>query len=234
MPKKRKKQKKRSRLHREDVARVALELIDQEGSRALSMRRVAAKLEVDPMALYRVVPDRDGLTRDIVELMLREVDTESRPGEPLRETAHRLAASEREMALRHPQAYSLVAMAPTNEDPALSHAHRVKRLMADGGLSEAEFLDLWVIFDAWTTGFLLLETSVTVRETLDVAKKPLEGPQHEWAAKMTGTISERAFFRGLDDICSRLPEAIDDNESAVSHEATGSPPQAAASSEGGA
>jgi len=41
-----------------DGARAAVELVDEGGLGADHARR-AARLEVDPMALYRIVPDRD-------------------------------------------------------------------------------------------------------------------------------------------------------------------------------
>ena len=75
---KRAKRQKRERLSRETIAQTALELIDREGLDALSMRRVAAELAVDPMALYRSVRDRDDLIDAIVALLLHEMDGDGR------------------------------------------------------------------------------------------------------------------------------------------------------------
>jgi len=56
-------------LTRERIVRAAIELADAEGFAALSMRRVALRLGVGTMALYRHVPSRD----ELVALMVEEV-----------------------------------------------------------------------------------------------------------------------------------------------------------------
>ncbi|MFC6019327.1 TetR/AcrR family transcriptional regulator C-terminal domain-containing protein [Plantactinospora solaniradicis] len=65
-------------LTRERVVRTAIEVADAEGFAALSMRRVAVRLGVGTMALYRHVPSRD----ELVALMVEEVLAEN----PLPET----------------------------------------------------------------------------------------------------------------------------------------------------
>ena len=204
-----KKKKKGKRLTREAVATAALELVDQEGLHSLSMRRVAARLDVDPMALYRTVPDRNGMIGDVARLLLDEIDTTEQAGESWHQTMRRVATSERVMALRHPQAYPLVAMAPTHEDPGLSHAYRVMRLVTKSGLSEEAFFDMWIVADAWTTGFLLLETNVLVHEALRAAAGAPDQPDSDWADKMASTVSEDAFWHGLDLIYSGLAMAFE-------------------------
>jgi AcrR family transcriptional regulator len=183
-----------------------LELIDELGPEALTMRGVAARLKVDPMALYRVVADRDGLISDVVELLMDEVDETERPGETWEQTMRRLAASEREMALRHPRAYVLVTAAPTFEGPGLWNAHRVMQLVTKGGLSEDEFFDMWNVIDTWVTGFLLLETELRVRRaTSDLEQNDLDA---SWAKKIAATISERTFWRSFDRVCAGVKAAL--------------------------
>ena len=190
----------------------ALELIDEVGPEAMTMKGVAARLKVDPMALYRVVADRDGLISDVVELLMDEVDETERPGETWEQTMRRLAASEREMALRHPRAYVLVTTAPTYEGPGLWNAHRVMRLVTKGGLSEEEFFDMWNVIDTWITGFLLLETELHVRRAIaDLEQSDLDAA---WANKMAATASERTFWRGLDCVCAGVKAAMASNDGA--------------------
>lgn len=200
------------RLTKEAVAQAAVELIDESGLAPLTMRAVAARLKVDPMALYRVVADRDGLISNVIQLLLDEVDETERPGETWEQTMRRLAASERQMALRHPQAYVLVTTAPTFEGPALWNAHRVMRLVTKGGLSEEEFFDMWTVIDTWVTGFLLLETELQVRRaSADFEQNDLDA---SWANKMAATVSERSFWRGLDRVCAGVKAAMVSNDGA--------------------
>jgi AcrR family transcriptional regulator len=54
--------------------RAALQLVDEKGLAALTMRALATELEVSPMALYNHVRDKDELVDLMVDLMLGEVD----------------------------------------------------------------------------------------------------------------------------------------------------------------
>jgi AcrR family transcriptional regulator len=53
----------------DDVVDAAIELADQEGIRAVTMRRLASMLDVAPMALYRYVPSK----AELLDLMLDRV-----------------------------------------------------------------------------------------------------------------------------------------------------------------
>ena len=197
-PPKRAKRQKRERLSRETIAQTALELIDREGLDALSMRRVAAELQVDPMALYRSVRDRDDLINGIVTLLLDEMDTTEQPGETWIETMRRMALSEREMALRHPRAFPLVAVTPTSEGPALAHARRTMRVVVKSGLPEHLFSDVWLVDDAFTTGFLLIETTTICREMDSGSQSRPSDNDAQLAGMMAATLTGDAFARGLD------------------------------------
>jgi AcrR family transcriptional regulator len=195
---KRAKRQKRERLSRETIAQTALELIDREGLDALSMRRVAAELNVDPMALYRSVRDRDDLISDIVARLLDEMDTTEQPGETWIQTMTRMALSEREMALRHPRAFPLVAVTPTAEGPALAHARRTMRVVVKSGLPEHLFSDVWLVDDAFTTGFLLIETTTICREMDSGSQPRIDDSDDELPGIMAATLTGEAFARGLD------------------------------------
>jgi hypothetical protein len=110
----------------------------------------------------------------------------------------RVMSSEREMALRHPQAYTLVATAPTYEGPGLWNAHRLMRLVTRSGLSEDEFFDMWIVVDSWLTGFLLLETDLHLRRT----SAGIEQSEPD------------AFWRGLDRICAGVNAAMANEQDA--------------------
>jgi AcrR family transcriptional regulator len=197
-------------LGRPEIARAALDLIDREGLDALSMRRVAAELHVDPMRLYRSVPNRDGMIRDVVALLLDEMDSTERPGETWDQTMRRISISERDMALRHPHAFPLVALAPRDEEPVLGHANVVMELLAKSGLPRERFFDLWLVDAAFSNGFLLLATATLTRpQEPEPARPDATGLREaELAAKMAATLSEEAFARGLDLIYAGLKDTF--------------------------
>ncbi|MFC5749885.1 TetR/AcrR family transcriptional regulator [Actinomadura rugatobispora] len=64
--------KGRPTLTRERIARAALAILGDTGPSDLTMRAVAARMEVSPRALYNYVTDRRDLLREIVEVCLRD------------------------------------------------------------------------------------------------------------------------------------------------------------------
>jgi len=63
----------RGSLSRELVLTHAVDYIDRHGLRALTMRRLAAELGVEAMALYRYVPSREQLLDAVVETVVDEL-----------------------------------------------------------------------------------------------------------------------------------------------------------------
>lgn len=187
-------------LSRETIARTGLALIDRDGQRALSLRNIANELHVGPSTLYGHVRSREELECDIVALLLAEVDTSERPGERWGDGLRRVADSLRQMALRHPRAFLLVALAPVDEPPVLDYAHALSGLsVAD--MNNEEFLDSWQVVDAFLTGFLLMEAAAISR-----ASQPSERPAgiaarpDSFQRGMATVHSEAAFAAALEVI----------------------------------
>ena len=61
-------------LTRDAIVQRALEIGDQEGLEAVSLRRVASDLGVTPMALYRHVRDKNDLYSAMLEAVMADVD----------------------------------------------------------------------------------------------------------------------------------------------------------------
>jgi AcrR family transcriptional regulator len=85
------------------IARAAIDLADAEGLPALSMARVAERLGVTTMALYRYVSSKD----DLLALMLDTALAESSPAEPVpgegwRPALERWCAEQLALAAAHP------------------------------------------------------------------------------------------------------------------------------------
>src|ERR671928_1283374 len=60
-------------LTRELILGEALRLVDEHGMEALSMRRLAAELGVDPMAIYHHLPGKDAVVSGLVETVFAEM-----------------------------------------------------------------------------------------------------------------------------------------------------------------
>jgi TetR/AcrR family tetracycline transcriptional repressor len=66
---------------RDDVARAALRILDEHGLPDLTMRRLAAVLEVQPSALYWHFPDKQGLLAEVADRIVAE-SASHRPRRP--------------------------------------------------------------------------------------------------------------------------------------------------------
>ncbi|MEV6829985.1 TetR/AcrR family transcriptional regulator C-terminal domain-containing protein [Amycolatopsis sp. NPDC051102] len=94
-------------LSRELILREALALVDDEGLDAVSMRKLARRLGVDPMSLYNHVDGKDALLDGIAEVLLAAIPAPP-PDADLRETMSALAHGFRAAMLGHSRAAPLV------------------------------------------------------------------------------------------------------------------------------
>ncbi len=102
------------RLTRGHIARQGLRLIDDEGLEALTMRRLADRMEVGAMSLYNHVPNKAALHADVVDAVLTEVDVPPPAEGDWRDAVYAILASARRAILRHPAAVPLlIARQPT-------------------------------------------------------------------------------------------------------------------------
>src|SRR3954471_1827774 len=117
-------------INREAVLDATLALAEERGLDAVSMREVARRLGVTPMALYRHVGDKQGLLDGLVERLLDELPTPD-PALPAEERLLVLSRALRETARRHPDAFLMLlrrpAAAPGPMGTAGRGLHRLAR-----------------------------------------------------------------------------------------------------------
>jgi AcrR family transcriptional regulator len=199
-------------LSRESIARAGLEIVDRRGLDALSLRAVAEALGVGTMTLYAHTPDRQALDRDIVGLLLDEVDVHEIVGESWDDSLRRVARSLREMTLRHPRAFTLVADAPVFESPVLEYAARIRALHARQAIGRQQFVAMWSVCDAFLTGFMVMLAQAAIRA--EGAAPGAAGDSHaaargaeedrELATALSDVLSEEAFARDLEVVLAGL------------------------------
>jgi AcrR family transcriptional regulator len=101
-------------LTHQQIAAAAVEIADAEGLNAVSMRRLAERLGVATMGLYRYVTGKD----EIYELMLDAVIAEiALPDGDWREVAGAYARQFRALGLRHPWIIQAFARVPASLSP---------------------------------------------------------------------------------------------------------------------
>src|SRR3984885_11482490 len=99
------------KITRDAVLAAALEIIDRDGTGALSMRRLARVLDRDPMILYRHTPGKGALLDGVAETVLAQLQVDSADPDwtgQLREVARRFRA----LALAHPHVGPLAGPRP--------------------------------------------------------------------------------------------------------------------------
>jgi AcrR family transcriptional regulator len=93
------------------VLATALEIIDRDGVRGLSMRRLGHALGRDPMTLYRHAPNKAALLDGVAETVLEQLEVDST--DPDWAAQLRTVAREfRRLALAHPQVVPLLVTRP--------------------------------------------------------------------------------------------------------------------------
>jgi AcrR family transcriptional regulator len=123
------------RLSRARIVVVAIESLDAEGHEGLSMRGVAARLDVTAGSLYWYVAGKD----ELLELTLDEVMGEVRADldEPdWRLAVSGMARSHREMLRRHPWVLALLGTQPNMGPNALGLAEAGLGILARAGFAE--------------------------------------------------------------------------------------------------
>ena len=150
------------RLTRELVQSAALELVDDEGLDALTMRRLGQVLERDPMSLYRYAENRAALLDGVSELVLNELAIF--PADPdwkaqLRRIAHDL----RLLALRHPNVIPLLVTRPLSTPLGMRPLGTVRpleqilALLIDAGFAPTDALHVYRAYYGFLYGHILNE-----------------------------------------------------------------------------
>jgi TetR/AcrR family tetracycline transcriptional repressor len=157
------------------IVTVTLELMDEQGIGAATMRAVSSRLGVRSMSLYRYVQDRDELFDGVVERIVGELaddpEVQLNPVDGWRPYLAGMAHGVRRYARAHPHAFPLVATRPPAApwvNPPLRSLRWVEAMLtglAREGFSDEQVLFTYRTFNSFLLGYLLLETSaMTLRD----------------------------------------------------------------------
>lgn len=89
-------------LTRRSILAAALTLVDEQGIEALSMRRLATRLGVDPMSIYHHVPNKAALVSGLVTMVFTEMPRPAEAGQSWPDRVRAWARNYRDLALAHP------------------------------------------------------------------------------------------------------------------------------------
>lgn len=89
-------------LTRERILTIALRLVDEHGIDALSMRRLASELGVDPMAIYHHLPGKRAVLIGVIELVFGELQVPPVEGDTWQNQVRAFARAYRDLVRAHP------------------------------------------------------------------------------------------------------------------------------------
>jgi AcrR family transcriptional regulator len=145
-------------LTRDQILDAALEIADADGLPAVSMRSVAQRLDVTPMALYRHVGDKDALLDGLVERLLLEVG-HAPDGLHGTQYLHARAAAIRAAARRHPAAFGLLLARRAVTPVAVRARDAVLAALAEAGVPADDTPRLERVLSSFVLGFAASEAS---------------------------------------------------------------------------
>jgi AcrR family transcriptional regulator len=146
----------RPKLTRADILDATLDLADNSGLAAVTMRAVADRLGVTPMALYRHVGDKQGLLDGLVERLLAEQPVPD-AGLHWRDRLHQHGAALRSTARRHPEVFGLLLARRAVTPAARRTRDSVYQALRDAGISEAEVPRVERVLSTFVLGFAASE-----------------------------------------------------------------------------
>lgn len=216
---------RRSTLTRERVLQAAVDLADDAGLEAVSMRRLGQELGVEAMSLYNHVASKDDLLDGMVEIVFGEIEAPT-PGGEWKAELRKRAVSAREALNRHPWAIGEMEGRGAHGPNNLRLREAVLGCLRTAGFSVEMTVHASSVQDAYIYGFALQQRDMSPETPEDFAAvaqqqmrdyaAALEGHPHlievvgGYVAE-SGYDYEAEFLFGLDVILDRLEQLLDED-----------------------
>jgi len=194
----------RPALTRTDIVQTALRVRLEHDARELSMRRLAAALDVTPMALYRHFAGKDEILVDMADALLGTLelppaDTEWQP------YLRALALQMRALLRAEPFVVHVFARRPMVTAASQRRLASAIDVLVRAGFTEDGAATAYATVHIYNLGFCMLEQARRASGSLD-APPDTTTPE---AAHISGFVSESQFLAGLDAIVAGItPDAV--------------------------
>lgn len=149
---------KRTGLTEDSIAQSALAMVDEEGVEGLSMRKLAATLDVSVMTLYSYFTDRAALLDAVTQLVYSEIELPTR-GAGARAELRELMHAVRRVLHAHPRALVLVTQYPPRTVEALAFVDAGYRAVLDAGVSPLDAARCYRALAAYSIGTATIEST---------------------------------------------------------------------------
>lgn len=165
-------------LSRDKIVAVGLEMVNQGGADALTMRGLAQALGVTPMAIYNHFDDKGDLLRAIADQAISGVDFDGGHAEWQPQLRHCFTAL-RDTCLRNPALPRLLEIDGVAPASALAPMQVAVAALGRAGLSEIDSVRTFFLL----VGFTLSQVSYQLRgpiPDLESARRPESALPAEW------------------------------------------------------
>lgn len=205
----------RAPLNRDRVLAAAVEIADEQGVGAVTMRAVASKLGVEAMSLYNHVANKDDILGGMVDVVVEEIDLPA-DVDDWREAMRRRAVSAHRVFGRHPWVPVLLDSRGSSGPAGLRYFDWVLGTLMRAGFSMVDAARVFSVLDSYIYGFGIQEFNFSADSDLSpeeraemlLAYVPAEEYPflHRMAtqAMQTGYDAEADFQFGLEVILDGL------------------------------
>ena len=165
---------------RRQILDAALAIADEDGLDAVSMRSVAARVGVSPMALYPYVGSKAALLDGLVGRLLSELAADQAPAD-WREGLRVLANAMRALARRHPTAFMLLLSRPSVTPEAAAAVDAVYQGLLIAGVPPMHVPRVERMVSTFVLGFAASEVNgrFAVDDPQLRARRGVELPAHQ-------------------------------------------------------
>jgi AcrR family transcriptional regulator len=190
---------RRRPLSRDKVVAVAVALADRGGIESVSMRALARKSRVVPMALYKHVANKEDLLDGMIDVVFGEVDFPINRAD-WRTAMRQRAMSMRDALLRHRWAIGLME-SRTRPGPAnLRHHNLVMLCLREAGFPFRTAIHAYYAMDSYIYGSLLQQKYLpfeTPEESAEVVAEMMAPPslaeEYPYLAEVVVELAKRGF-----------------------------------------
>jgi AcrR family transcriptional regulator len=143
---------------KQEILSAAVAIADELGLEAVSMRSVAERVGVTPMALYPHIGSKSALLDAMLEQLGGEMLPTMTAGDSWRERLYGMAYAAREMSRRHPWAGILIFARPSVAGDAVRVTDLIYQSLLEAGVPEAEVPRLERLVSTFVLGYAMSET----------------------------------------------------------------------------
>ncbi|MFI6359421.1 TetR/AcrR family transcriptional regulator [Streptomyces sp. NPDC050743] len=176
---------------------MALQLIDADGVEALTMRKLAAALDANPMSLYHHVPNKDAVLRGVAQRVGSQFRAGEREDIPWQDRLRELALDFRELSLRHPKLMGYSFARPDYIQPEDPFWQGIVDILSAAGLPESEIPRTAATLSAVFTGLLVGELTGALQRWSTLPPAPA-GPDGEDPSPPSQDMIDTMFGCALD------------------------------------